>query len=115
MDCLTVARAIGKRYQAFCSCALFSDILLLYLSCWLFVQQVWVVLKPGFLALLEDPFDPKLLDVIIFDALPHMDINGEGQISLAKEIKERNPLHFGFQVPIPYRKFCVQIGTCSDL
>ena len=68
----------------------------------LFVQQVWVVLKPGFLALLEDPFDPKLLDVIIFDALPHMDINGEGQISLAKEIKERNPLHFGFQVRIPY-------------
>lgn len=72
---------------------------------WLFVQQVWVVLKPGFLALLEDPFDPKLLDVIIFDALPHMDINGEGQISLAKEIKERNPLHFGFQVPIPFQKF----------
>jgi hypothetical protein len=86
VDCLTVARAIGKRFQAFCSCALFSD-----------------------------PFDPKLLDVIIFDALPHMDINGEGQISLAKEIKERNPLHFGFQVPIPYRKFCVQIETCSDL
>ncbi|KAE8809467.1 phospholipase D zeta 1 [Hordeum vulgare] len=61
-------------------------------------REVWVVLKPGFLALLKDPFDPKLLDVIIFDALPHMDVNGEGQISLAKEIKERNPLHFGFQV-----------------
>uniref|UniRef100_A0A0E0L1H9 Phospholipase n=1 Tax=Oryza punctata TaxID=4537 RepID=A0A0E0L1H9_ORYPU len=60
--------------------------------------EVWVVLKPGFLALLKDPFDPKLLDVLIFDALPHMDISGEGQISLAKEIKERNPLHFGFQV-----------------
>jgi hypothetical protein len=54
------------------------------------------------LALLKDPFDPKLLDVIIFDALPHMDINGEGQISLAKEIKERNPLHFGFQVLFSY-------------
>ena len=38
--------------------------------------------------MLEDPFDSKLLDVIIFDALPHMDITGEGQISLAKEIKE---------------------------
>uniref|UniRef100_A0A0E0C1B5 Phospholipase n=1 Tax=Oryza meridionalis TaxID=40149 RepID=A0A0E0C1B5_9ORYZ len=60
--------------------------------------EVWVVLKPGFLALLKDPFDPKLLDVLIFDALPHMDISGEGQISLAKEIKERNPLHFGLQV-----------------
>jgi hypothetical protein len=61
------------------------------------------------LALLEDPFDPKLLDVIIFDALPHMDISGEGQISLAKEIKERNPLHFGFQVPILF-----QIFFCSN-
>jgi len=63
------------------------------------------------LALLEDPFDPKLLDVIIFDALPHMDISGEGQISLAKEIKERNPLHFGFQVPFALKKilclFCL--------
>jgi phospholipase D1/2 len=73
-----------------CSCGLFN-------CCKSNWQKVWVVLKPGFLALLEDPFDPKLLDVIIFDALPHMDINGEGQISLAKEIKERNPLHFGFQ------------------
>ncbi|KAL6630946.1 hypothetical protein ACP70R_028286 [Stipagrostis hirtigluma subsp. patula] len=74
-----------------CSCGLFS-------CCKSNWQKVWVVLKPGFLALLENPFDPKLLDVIIFDALPHMDINGEGQIALAKEIKERNPLHFGFQV-----------------
>jgi phospholipase D1/2 len=33
-----------------------------------------------------------------------MDISGEGQISLAKEIKERNPLHFGFQVPFALKK-----------
>ncbi|KAM0821512.1 hypothetical protein ACQ4PT_072157 [Festuca glaucescens] len=79
------------RKEKCCSCGLFNCCK----SSW---QKVWVVLKPGFLALLKDPFDPKLLDVIIFDALPHMDINGEGQISLAKEIKERNPLHFGFQV-----------------
>ncbi|CAL4907630.1 unnamed protein product [Urochloa decumbens] len=79
------------RKRQCCSCGLFN-------CCKSNWQKVWVVLKPGFLALLEDPFDPKLLDVIIFDALPHMDINGEGQISLAKEIKERNPLHFGFQV-----------------
>jgi phospholipase D1/2 len=78
-----------------CSCGLFSCCK----SSW---QKVWVVLKPGFLALLKDPFDPKLLDVLIFDALPHMDISGEGQISLAKEIKERNPLHFGLQVHIPF-------------
>nr|CAB3461725.1 unnamed protein product [Digitaria exilis] len=79
------------RKKTCCSCGLFN-------CCKSNWQKVWVVLKPGFLALLEDPFDRKLLDVIIFDALPHMDINGEGQISLAKEIKERNPLHFGFQV-----------------
>ncbi|XP_039838739.1 phospholipase D zeta 1-like isoform X2 [Panicum virgatum] len=82
---------IQKDRKKRCSCGLFN-------CCKSNWQKVWVVLKPGFLALLEDPFDPKLLDVIIFDALPHMDINGEGQISLAKEIKERNPLHFGFQV-----------------
>ncbi|KAK9107443.1 hypothetical protein Syun_023454 [Stephania yunnanensis] len=33
-------------------------------------QKVWAVLKPGFLALLEDPFDTKLLDIIVFDVLP---------------------------------------------
>ncbi|TVU21216.1 hypothetical protein EJB05_30841, partial [Eragrostis curvula] len=61
-------------------------------------QKVWAVLKPGFLALLQDPFDPKLLDIVIFDVSPHTDRNGDGQITLAKEIKERNPLHFGFEV-----------------
>ncbi|KAG8052087.1 hypothetical protein GUJ93_ZPchr0001g29642 [Zizania palustris] len=60
--------------------------------------EVWAVLKPGFLALLQDPFDPKLLDIVIFDVSPRMDRNGEGQIALAKEIKERNPLHFAFEV-----------------
>uniref|UniRef100_A0A0E0HDB8 Phospholipase n=1 Tax=Oryza nivara TaxID=4536 RepID=A0A0E0HDB8_ORYNI len=71
--------------------------------------EVWVVLKPGFLALLKDPFDPKLLDVLIFDALPHMDISGEGQISLAKEIKERNPLHFGLQIFITGWWLCPEL------
>ncbi|KAM0923435.1 hypothetical protein ACQ4PT_005533 [Festuca glaucescens] len=61
-------------------------------------QKVWAVLKPGFLALLQDPFDPKLLDIIIFDVSHHLARNGDGQITLAKEIKERNPLHFGFEV-----------------
>ncbi|CAM0881074.1 unnamed protein product [Alopecurus aequalis] len=61
-------------------------------------QKVWAVLKPGFLALLQDPFDPKLLDIIIFDVSHHLARNGEGQTTLAKEIKERNPLHFGFEV-----------------
>jgi hypothetical protein len=35
--------------------------------------------------------------------LPHMDVTGEGQIALAKEIKERNPLHFGFQVLLSFK------------
>ena len=32
-------------------------------------QQVWAVLKPGFLVLLADPLDAKPLDIIIFDLL----------------------------------------------
>lgn len=60
--------------------------------------QAWAVLKPGFLALLEDPFNANLLDIILFDVLPHSDGNGEDRISLAKETKERNPLRYGFMV-----------------
>ena len=61
-------------------------------------MQVWAVLKPGFLALLDDPFDANLLDIILFDVLPHSDGNGENRFSLAKETKERNPLRHGFVV-----------------
>lgn len=56
--------------------------------------QVCAVLKPGFLALLADPFDTQPLDIIVFDVLPASDGNGEGRISLAKEVKERNPISF---------------------
>lgn len=56
------------------------------------------MLKPGFLALLEDPFDTKLLDIIVFDVLPPSDGNGEGRVSLAEEIKDRNPLRYAFKV-----------------
>jgi hypothetical protein len=59
-------------------------------------------LKPGFLALLQDPFDPKLLDIVIFDVSPCTDRNGEGQTTLANEIKEHTPLHFGFEVFLFY-------------
>ncbi|CBI22957.3 unnamed protein product, partial [Vitis vinifera] len=61
-------------------------------------QKVWAVLKPGFLALLEDPFHPQPLDIIVFDLLPASDGNGEGRLSLAKEIKERNPLRHALKV-----------------
>lgn len=63
-------------------------------------MQVWAVLKPGFLALLKDPFDANPLDIIVFDVLPASDGNGEGRVSLAKEIKERNPLRHSFKVSI---------------
>ncbi|XP_058077635.1 phospholipase D zeta 1-like isoform X4 [Magnolia sinica] len=63
-------------------------------------QKVWAVLKPGFLALLEDPFNTRLLDIIVFDVLPSSDGNGEGRLSLAREIKEHNPLRYGFRIYI---------------
>lgn len=60
--------------------------------------QVWAVLKPGFLAFLADPFDKQPLDIVVFDVLPASDGNGDGRVSLAKEIKERNPLRHAFKV-----------------
>lgn len=71
-------------------------------------QKVWAVLKPGFLALLEDPFHTQPLDIIVFDVLPASDGNGEGQVSLAKEIKERNPLRHSFKVTCGNRSIRVR-------
>nr|XP_015875057.2 phospholipase D zeta 1-like [Ziziphus jujuba var. spinosa] len=61
-------------------------------------QKVWAVLKPGFLALLNDPFDTELLDIIIFKVLPVPDGKGDSELNLADQIKERNPLRYTFQV-----------------
>jgi phospholipase D1/2 len=62
-------------------------------------QRVWAVLKPGFLAILGDPFDAKPLDIIVFDVLPPVDRGAtEGLIALARLNKERNPLRFSFMV-----------------
>ena len=61
-------------------------------------MQVWAVLKPGFLALLADPFDVQPLDIIVFDVLPTSDGNRDGRLSLAKEMKDRNPLRHSFKV-----------------
>lgn len=74
-------------------------------------QKVWAVLKPGFLALLKDPFDTKLLDIIVFDVLPASDGNGEGRVLLAKATKERNPLRFGFQVSCGSRTIRLRVRT----
>ncbi|KAH7854141.1 hypothetical protein Vadar_010582 [Vaccinium darrowii] len=51
-------------------------------------REVWAVLnlKPGFLALLEDPFDSNLLDIIIFNVLPASGEDGEDQISCSNRI-----------------------------
>lgn len=75
-------------------------------------QKVWAVLKPGFLALLEDPFDIQPLDIIVFDVLPASDGNGEGRVSLAKEVKERNPLRHAFVVTCGSRS--IKLRTKSD-
>ncbi|GAB4855615.1 Phospholipase D zeta 1 [Ancistrocladus abbreviatus] len=61
-------------------------------------RKTWAVLKPGFLAFLEDPFDTKLLDIIIFDILPASSITSDEKAHLADVIKERNPLHCAFKV-----------------
>lgn len=78
-------------------------------------QKVWAVLKPGFLALLEDPFDPKLLDIIVFDVLPPSDGNGEGRVLLAKETKERNPLWFGFSVSCGSRSIKLRVRSSAKV
>ncbi|KAI4372290.1 hypothetical protein MLD38_010537 [Melastoma candidum] len=67
-------------------------------------QKVWAVLKPGFLAFLEDPFDTEALDIMVFDILPTchqkgmLDEKGKGNLSLADQIKERNPLYYAIKV-----------------
>ncbi|KAG4157323.1 hypothetical protein ERO13_D02G056200v2 [Gossypium hirsutum] len=76
-------------------------------------QKVWAVLKPGFLALLGDPFDTKLLDIIVFDVLPASDGNGEGRVSLASEVKERNPLRHAFKVACGVRSIRLRAKSSS--
>ncbi|QCE07301.1 phospholipase D [Vigna unguiculata] len=61
-------------------------------------KKVWAVLKPGFLALLDDPFSNKPLDIIIFDILPSSDGVGGTKAYLADPIKGRNPLRYSFKV-----------------
>ncbi|GAB2295299.1 Phospholipase D zeta 1 [Dionaea muscipula] len=81
------------------------------------IQPVWAVLKPGFLALLGDPFDSKLLDIIVFDVLPASDGNGEGRVQLAEEVKERNPLRHSLKVTCGNRSIRLRTRTnykCKD-
>ncbi|XP_019180248.1 PREDICTED: phospholipase D zeta 1-like [Ipomoea nil] len=73
-------------------------------------QRVWAVLKPGFLAFLRDPFDNVPLDIVVFDVLPVSD--GEGQVSLTKEINEGKPLRHYFRVSSGTRS--VKLRVKSD-
>ncbi|KAL3812959.1 hypothetical protein ACJIZ3_014227 [Penstemon smallii] len=75
-------------------------------------QKVWAVLKPGFLAFLKDPFDPKPLDIVVFDVLPTSDGNGEGRVSLAKEVNDHNPLRHYFRVTCGTRS--IKLRTKSN-
>nr|XP_027114761.1 phospholipase D zeta 1-like isoform X1 [Coffea arabica] len=67
-------------------------------------QKVWAVLKPGFLALLKDPFDTSPLDIVVFDVLPASSLDGKDGSCLAEEIKKRNPLHYTFKVSCGSRR-----------
>ncbi|KAL3641911.1 Phospholipase D zeta 1 [Castilleja foliolosa] len=75
-------------------------------------QKVWAVLKPGFLAFLKGPFEPKPLDIIVFDVLPASDGNGGGRVSLAKEVSDHNPLRHYFRVTCGTRS--IRLRTKND-
>ncbi|PIN08407.1 Phospholipase D1 [Handroanthus impetiginosus] len=75
-------------------------------------QKVWAVLKPGFLAFLKHPFDPQPLDIIVFDVLPASGSNGEGRVSLAKEVNDHNPLRHYFRVTCGTRS--IKLRTKSN-
>jgi phospholipase D1/2 len=85
-------------------------------------MQVWAVLKPGFLALMDDPFETKLLDIIVFDVLPlPVSSRKEGsQVYLANHIKEHNLLRYAFRVSELFLSLLLQglkiliIMSCID-
>ncbi|XP_061349147.1 phospholipase D zeta 1-like [Gastrolobium bilobum] len=77
-------------------------------------QKVWAVLKPGFLALLADPFDVQPLDIIVFDVLPTSDGIGHGPL-VAKETKERNPLRHSFNVICGNRSINVRVKSSGKV
>ncbi|CAM8888686.1 unnamed protein product [Rhodiola kirilowii] len=75
-------------------------------------QKVWVVLKPGFLAFLEDPFDAELLDIISFDVLP-MEKSGKCKVAIADETQELKSLYYSFKVICGNRT--VELRTTSSV
>ncbi|XP_028779524.1 phospholipase D zeta 2 [Neltuma alba] len=75
-------------------------------------SKVWAVLKPGFLALLDDPFSNKPVDVIVFDILPSSSEDKVSPIHLADQLKERNPLRYTFKVTSGNRS--IRLRTSSS-
>lgn len=61
-------------------------------------HKVWAVLKPGFLVLLEDPYNTRVLDIIVFELLPTTNGNEGPGVYLASQVKGSNPLRYAFQV-----------------
>ncbi|XVF31421.1 hypothetical protein REPUB_Repub16aG0144700 [Reevesia pubescens] len=74
-------------------------------------RKVWAVLKPGFLALLQDPFDTELLDIIVFDVLPTSNEDVKSRVYLADQIKERNPLCYAFKVSCGSRSINLRVTS----
>ncbi|KAJ7973311.1 Phospholipase [Quillaja saponaria] len=75
-------------------------------------KKVWAVLKPGFLAILDDPFDTSLLDIIVFHVLPTSNGNGGSESYLSYQIKGRNPLRYAFMVSCGNRS--IKLRTTSN-
>ncbi|KAE8660207.1 Phospholipase D p2 [Hibiscus syriacus] len=74
-------------------------------------RKVWAVMKPGFLALLEDPFDTKLLDIIVFDVLPNSNEDVKSRVCLAEQINEHNPLYYAFRVSCGIRSMDLRVTS----
>lgn len=59
------------------------------------------------MAFLENHFDTKLLDIVVFDVLPASNMKGDDEVHLAKLSKERNPLRHSFKVSF---FLCIMFG-----
>lgn len=69
------------------------------------------------MALLEDPFNGKLLDIMVFDSLGLHGTkeSSEQQPRLAEQVKERNPLRFGFNVTSGDRTVRFRTTSCRKV
>ncbi|KAI9081027.1 hypothetical protein K1719_037007 [Acacia pycnantha] len=78
-------------------------------------SKVWAVLKPGFLALLDDPFSNKPVDILVFDILPSSSEDKGSPIYLADHVKERNPLRYTFKVTSGSRSISLRASSSAKV